>query len=1252
MADWEDAPKASSGWEDAPKADSKLATGDKGVVHAFSREVVEKAPASAAGYAGFGAGMAAASPYTVPLMAAGGPLGVAGGAVATVLAGVAGAAVMSGGVQSTFDMLHKLVAPNDFASRQQEKQQHPEATKWGGIAANVAGLSPKTAAPVAGEILSNRIAQRATSGALMGGMSAAEQFADKGKIDPAEVGEQAAIGAAMPGLNVVGKKLTQVGETLAKPLTKLVSKMVVPEEKKPPSNYSETKIKEDETIPEVLARKREREKEHLSETAFREKETGEIIKSGPKHDEDLKTDVRLEQGFVNSSGEFLNRSEADKRARKTGQIPEDHKLENPPGEEPGLHSGDLRAVGDEKFKIAREWKAGDPLAVTDKHGFIHINEKAAEEDFHKGFPYIFNPDTPTGIQKAKVFEKLEITQEEFSKLVDTPEKYKAFLKAHEESHVTNKDRQEYPRDEEGKADLEHPKAIEIETRATKDALDAIKEPTKLEEAVVDPEKIPEAVADDIKKEDQEHPTARSAVQVIKDAIRNIRADIRRAGIWKASIDKLVPNEGIRSRITRALEAEKPYDKIHTDEEKRLAIHGETLEEFHARQAADRSVKYQNEGMMGSLRGLRKKAAKEPDEIRRLELQDKADRLERVIKHWESLGSEEHALPVLKAIQERFKAIGEAAKKEGVLDGLLENYVTHVLDFSKSKLNAAEQKALLDKIFGEIKEGKFTRDFSQHRTYETLRELEKAVEGTGVIVHTDIAKIAEAYEKSINTARIVKKTIDHLSTTAAPDGRMYMVPADQIATHPGYEHFTGKGAKPIAESIIHPDLVDAMGHMYRQSDPSLILRGLGAISHLTKALNTIGSLFHAYSLGTAHAITSPSNFLKEVFSRGEGIRKAVEAFKTDENHELIDSFIKEGLLVSTEDIKQTIIADTGKFADSLLSKFGPKIKLFEHATDPLDRHVLQKLNSFTWDYMHAGQKLNLAMTMFGRMKAKNPEIPDSQLRQEIASHINNTFGGLDWLEVADQTKNKYLRAMAMKASNIQGREWGQVLLFAPDWTVSTLRAFTTALPKELTKPKNWQLKEGVKGVFNPKTQGDLARKYVLHTAIAYLTILNGINMALNNGRPIWENKNPTRIDLGDGTSMQAAKHSMEAAEWALDPDKTLGNKLGFIPKAVTILTTGTAYPSPTAPKLKDTSILGRVKAIGVTALPFQAGSAVQAPKGDELKRALASTVGLPIYGRTDPAHTPVAVKEQQRQARTKVRDENKRKKARGELPSKY
>jgi hypothetical protein len=152
------------------------------------------------------------------------------------------------------------------------------------------------------------------------------------------------------------------------------------------------------------------------------------------------------------------------------------------------------------------------------------------------------------------------------------------------------------------------------------------------------------------------------------------------------------------------------------------------------------------------------------------------------------------------------------------------------------------------------------------------------------------------------------------------------------------------------------------------------------------------------------------------------------------------------------------------------------------------------------------------------------------------------------------------------------------------------------------------------MMTPTTKADYARLYQFKTAFTYLTLINGINMMIA-GRPVWENKDPTRVEFPDGTSMQAMKHAMEPYHWIIDPDKTLSNKLGFIPKAAIVGIAGTEYASPQAQKLVDPSAVGRLKAVAGMAVPFQVAAARDAPEGEGVKRAVLGTMGFPLYGAT-------------------------------------
>jgi hypothetical protein len=275
------------------------------------------------------------------------------------------------------------------------------------------------------------------------------------------------------------------------------------------------------------------------------------------------------------------------------------------------------------------------------------------------------------------------------------------------------------------------------------------------------------------------------------------------------------------------------------------------------------------------------------------------------------------------------------------------------------------------------------------------------------------------------------------------------------------------------------------------------------------------------------------------------------------------------------------------------------------------------DKYTWDYLHTGSKIMVADAYLekARLQAAKEGKPfdEAASRKEIAQFVNDSFGGLNWFDAARRTEGEFAKRMAMAAYSPEGRRALQVALFAPDWTTSTIRAFTAALPKNLN-PTKWQPIEGIKGMMAPTTKADYARLYQFKTALVYFTLINAINN-MTAGRDLWDNKDPTRVEWPDGTSMQAMKHAMEPYHWIADPDKTLSNKLGFIPKALTIGIGGVEYASPTAPKLVDLSGPGRLKAAVGTALPFQLQAGAAAPEGEGAKRALLGTMGFPVYGKT-------------------------------------
>jgi hypothetical protein len=169
------------------------------------------------------------------------------------------------------------------------------------------------------------------------------------------------------------------------------------------------------------------------------------------------------------------------------------------------------------------------------------------------------------------------------------------------------------------------------------------------------------------------------------------------------------------------------------------------------------------------------------------------------------------------------------------------------------------------------------------------------------------------------------------------------------------------------------------------------------------------------------------------------------------------------------------------------------------------------------------------------------VPRKAAAVAAASFANSIFGSLDWFRLTQEVGSRYGRDAAYMFFNPSGKRAMQFLLFAPDWTFSTFRSVYMALP----------------GSVDDSALAGLHRRYLVKTGLYYLTIANGINLA-TSGKFIWQNNDPTRIELADGRTLQFSKHAMEPFEFMQDAIQTADNKLGFYPRIAGEIAVGTQW----------------------------------------------------------------------------------------------
>lgn len=477
----------------------------------------------------------------------GSAFGPIGSVVGGVIGGAAAGIIQSYGLGALESLSDKEFGTNIQATKQAQAKEHPYAELFGGVTGVVVapGQALGLANPyltVAGRLVGRgeQMAVGAGAMAAIGGTQRAIEGSNP--FEPASILADVSAGAFIKP-SKLGKKFVSVGERFAGGKTKTIEPLKVEETPVKPEDTEaflrKWQVENDKQAATPSPEAQKVAVEADSKTEFLnnppkdyhpkdaieakywaeqqlKKSTDEDARASlqiliSKADEviagDQHSSIRSESGItITRRGNYIDVVEVPKDLQKKGlgtkivsNLESDMKKEGyksafllakedsiPFWEKQG-YSVDPSHVPEKGENTPMSKKLGEtskgPLAKVSKDGTISLDHAAIEQDFREGFKYIFDPSTPTGAQKAEVFKSLGITKEYFAKVITTPEEYKAFLKAHEESHVANNDKTSYPRTEDGKLDLMHPAAIDIEARATSDALAAVKaakpEPAKI-----------------------------------------------------------------------------------------------------------------------------------------------------------------------------------------------------------------------------------------------------------------------------------------------------------------------------------------------------------------------------------------------------------------------------------------------------------------------------------------------------------------------------------------------------------------------------------------------------------------------------------------------------------------------------------------------------------------------------------------------------------------------------------------------------
>ena len=399
---------------------------------------------------------------------------------------------------------------------------------------------------------------------------------------------------------------------------------------------------------------------------------------------------------------------------------------------------------------------------------------------------------------------------------------------------------------------------------------------------------------------------------------------------------------------------------------------------------------------------------------------------------------------------------------------LANYFPHIF---KQTLTDIEIEELI-KVWGKADSGS-----GKARTMKgTLAQIQELIDNGQFTSNRKLELVTSpgvalsTYVQAMTRAIIGRNVITSMEKLdLAPTSKDKMTPA--IMSREEFEALS-KGDKPYFttqealhyETFTHPALKDKVAHtsVKHVLDDFFVTASKGGIAGTMEKLLTLnntlkrvfvfGSLFHAqallmsgiYSLGA-------SGVVKGVMGKGTLV-KGKEGSRTITWKDLslesgtfrgfAKEAIKDGLQVIN--IKRQELVNPGKIpVDDILRQLGVPGKWIGKGFDTIDY--------VTWELLHDRFKLAVYLRQKEKLMKRGVfagKLTEDQAGKQAAKFANDAFGSLDWndfttklYEYAADRPNTYRAKVANATAEllpVNKRRWLNLGLFAPDWTISNIR----------------------------------------------------------------------------------------------------------------------------------------------------------------------------------------------------------------------
>jgi hypothetical protein len=339
---------------------------------------------------------------------------------------------------------------------------------------------------------------------------------------------------------------------------------------------------------------------------------------------------------------------------------------------------------------------------------------------------------------------------------------------------------------------------------------------------------------------------------------------------------------------------------------------------------------------------------------------------------------------------------------------------------------------------------------------------------------------------------------------------------------------------MTEPFVYKEAAPHLKLMFDSTESKGLFRAISNVNFLQKRFSVGYSFFHAAALmesmifagvGVTKALNVPVSYFKP------GKNSAKRMITEGGNFDDYEAGLRAGVVFShPDDIGHHAFYDMVQGANRLADRVGsPLLKwTMQQGIDKLVVKPFKFIDDVTWDHVYNSGKLYTFQT--ARLKLlrdpKNKDIPLVELDKKAGMFTNEAYGGLNWRRLYENVESPLMKKIAGTALTPSGRRVLQLMMFAPDWTISNFRILYKALP----------------GINKDPVARKLYQAYAIRAGLIYATLGSALQYMFT-GKSLFENKDPTKIDLGNGDTMVFSKQMMEPLHWAVHPYKTLVSKQG-------------------------------------------------------------------------------------------------------------